>query len=150
MGLDKFNETNSPGSNIEQQKDKSEDGDGGGSIDRDEFYKVVGSGRYCKAFETEEDWEETVRVIEEVLNEDIDTVLNLSQEKRHQILHKAIQLRGNVDKQGEVKVTKTCIICGDKFIFPTDWDFKEFKGEAVCPEHTIGEVKKAYEEINDL
>lgn len=147
MGLDSFNtggSTTSRSTNSQtntQQKQDDED---------DEPFKVVNGDRgRQKVFPTEEDWEETVEFIEEEMNMTEGEVMNMSAGDRHEILHKAI-LQHEGDTPGGFRPTKECIVCGQDFVFPKNWNFTRIMGEASCNHHEIGEVMEAVSEVNQI
>lgn len=120
------------------------------SEEDDDFYKVVSCGNdRKKIFESEQQWDETVEFIEEELQMSIDEVMNMSARKRHDILHQGI-LKKDDEAPMSFYPIRNCIKCDTTFVFPNNWKFVKYKGEAVCPHHTISEVSEAYEDMNEL
>lgn len=137
MGLDDFSSSGTANnvtrsnttSRTKQQKQEEQDP-----------YKVVhGDKNRKKVFATEEEWNETVEFIEEEMNMSIGEVMDMSADQRHEILHQAI-LKSEDNEKGGFRPTKTCVVCGKKFIFPKKWNFVLIKNEASCGNHEIGEV----------
>lgn len=147
MGLEDFssddteqtNQTVRQSTSEERETEEKEDG----------YFKVVGSGNNKKVFQTEEDWLETKEFIKEEMNKSVNEVLNMSAEKRYDILHRAILGRMGLEPSS-FHPTRQCIVCGYTFTYPSNWNFEEFNGEPACKHHTIEEVKQAYEKVNSI
>lgn len=154
MGLDDFasggTKTQSSKNSSSTSSSDSDDETQTNKVDPEDYFKVVsaGDGRK-KVFETEEDWEETKEFIEVEMSMSMGEVLNMTPDKRHQILHKAILGDAGVEIDSFYQ-KRDCIVCGETFVFPHNWNFDKFKGEPVCLSHTLEEVHEAYEEINEL
>jgi hypothetical protein len=131
--------------NEEKQKDKN---DNGKKSKDDEPFKVVRTNSGLeKVFPKREDWEETLDIIENEMNYTVNSVMNMESNKRHDVLHNAILKRNN-SEGGEYSPTKQCILCGEKFVFPSKWNFVKFRKEAVCKSHEVKKVMAAISEIN--
>lgn len=144
MGLEEFS---SPGSKNTQpttstQQEQPEE------KSKEDSFKVVECDRGReKVFPTEEDWEETVSYIEEEMMMSIDEVLNMRPSDRFQILHQAI-LKKNGYSEQEMHPKQDCVVCGERFVFPSNWNFTRIKGEAVCNDHSIGETMASIKQVN--
>lgn len=142
MGLEDFNVSDTrSGSRTTTGKEEK-------STTKDDAFKVVGSGPNQKVFSTEEEWDETAEYIENELRMNPQEVLNMSADKRHEILHRAI-LGKNGMRSPSFHIKRNCIVCGETFVFPNNWDFAEYKEEPACKHHTIKEVAKAHRQINE-
>jgi len=145
MGLDSFKSDDNSTTNTSPKVDTTTE-----QKSIDDAYKVFTSddGRK-KVFQTQEAWEDAVEFIKNELNMSIQQVENMNPTQRHDILHQAI-----IGEEGEVSQNfypaRECLVCGEKFSFPTNWKFSKFKGEAVCCDHSVKEVLEEYREINDI
>lgn len=153
MGLDSFA---SSGTNTSRTKSSANTGqtdsksnDSEKEEDTEPFKVVSGDRGREKVFPTEEDWEETVEVVEDDLHMSIGEVMNKSAEERHQVLHQAI-LKKNGIEQDSFIITRECIVCGETFVFPNKWNFTEFKNEASCNDHSIAEVVEEVGKVNSI
>jgi len=83
------------------------------------------------------------------MNLSIDDVMSRRKADRYQLLHQAI-LGVKRDEGTPFHPTKECIVCGEEFIFPENWNFTRIKGEVSCNEHFIGEVMEKIGAVNAI
>jgi len=152
MGLEEFTSstqgtsTTTPQQTTQQQTTQTEEEEEG----REEpFKKVSGNRGRHKVFQTEKDWQEAVDFIEDQLGMSVDEVLDMSASDRYQILHQAILQKENLDDLN-FHPTRECLVCGERFVFPSNWNFTRLKGEAVCNNHTAREVMREVGAVNAL
>lgn len=104
----------------------------------------ISEGGKSTVFKTKEEWLEVLELIEKEFGISEDEFEDLSREKQYKLSKVAsLTVNGN-DLDGE-EVTRECLVCDELFVFPNNWDFEEFEGYAVCPDHTMGDVKEEYE-----
>lgn len=112
----------------------------------DDAYKVVECNGRKKIFPNEDDWNETVDIIENEMHMSIAQVMSMNPSDRYNILHQAI-LQKNGMHSVPFHQTRDCLVCGKTFTFPNNWSFVEFRGEPVCPDHKIEQVIQSYSNI---
>lgn len=145
MALEDFSTSDTQAAGNKSTSTKTEEDE---VTSKSDAFKVVGSGRRAKVFPTEEDWKETEEYLKNEMRMNPNQVLNMSPEKRHQILHRAILGKNGMDSP-DFHLKRDCIVCGETFVFPGNWDFVEYQGEPVCKEHPIRKAVEAYSEINE-
>lgn len=153
MGLDDFTDSSSnTRTNIrkkgnKQHKTKNQETE---NEEDEDPYKVVSAGDGVKKiFPTEDDWKDTLEILEEEMGYSEWEVMNMGASQRHEVLHTAI-LKRNGSEGGEFSPIKHCIVCDEKFVFPNSWTFVRFKNEAVCRHHEVKEVMEEISEVNSI
>lgn len=151
MGLESFTtgDTKSTASKSSQTTSSSVDEQSSEDTGSPSNYKVIGSGASKLTFETEDDWESFVTFVEDGLGFDMDRVLGWSEDKRRDFIGHAHSFRNDELLVDEHEVTQECLVCGQEYVFPHNWDFILFKHQAVCKSHTMGEVAEAYNQLHD-
>jgi len=148
MGLDNFTSgsvSNSTISNI--SKNANNDSTENQKEDTEPFKIVGGDREREKVFQTEEDWKQTKEFIEDEMDLDIGVVMDMEPGRRHEILHKAI-LGISGKENPPFHCTDECIVCGEDFVYPRNWNFTRLKGEAICNDHSIGEAVEKISSVN--
>jgi hypothetical protein len=143
MGLEDFSTESSSSSSTTGARsgtEKSEE-------DNKPFKTVSSSDGLQKVFPTEDSWEKTMEIVKEEVGCTEWELMNMESRKRHQVLHNAI-LKKNGQEGAEYSPVKHCLVCGEKFVFPSEWDFVRFKNEAVCPDHKIKDVMEEISAVN--
>lgn len=152
MGLDSF------------KSDDSSWGSGGGSngktggnkdVNTDNShtaYRIIWNGEQTIPIEdnevviqTEEEWNKIEEFINKSMDISTDEFESMSKKRKYSIVKNAVDTI-NKHERGEVAEEKDCMVCGETFRFPGNWNFIEFDDFLCCPNHTVEEVMEQYED----
>jgi len=150
MGLDSFTtgDSSTSSGDIRGSSTADKSSDNKPPDQHEAAFKTIGSGSSQLKFQTEEEWQAFVEFVEGGLGFDMDRVMDWTDEKRRDFIGHAHSFRNEELHIEEYEVTQKCIVCGHEFSFPHDWDLILFNHKAVCPDHQIGEVAEAYDQLD--
>lgn len=115
-----------------------------------DHFKVIKCDRQRKIEVPSEDvWDSIVAVVENEMWLDIDEVLDMEDSHTFQIIHQASLSVLGYDIQTSYP-KKECLVCGETYVFPHDWDFTRVRGEVSCNYHSMSEVVEKIERVNQL
>lgn len=103
------------------------------------FEMVVGSPPYQKVFD-EEQWEEVKRVLRDVMGKNVNRVLNMPQERRHELLHEAALYSDGKIEETEHEVEEKCPVC-QKAV--AEGAGVSILGYEIHVQHTAGQIQSA-------
>lgn len=147
MGLDNFTTENSGFSTGGRGGNKSTSVNHGNEHNA---YKIIWNGEYGIPIEnneivvqTEEEWEKIILFVNDEMNISTKDLNSKSKERKFNIIQKAVDcLNGN--KREMYSEKRNCMVCGEEFNFPEDWNFVEFDDFICCSDHKISDVMKEY------
>lgn len=119
---------------------------------RNEWYICLWNGKESLSegykeitIEDKDKWNKIIDFIEEEFGITEDELMELSHQERFELVNNT-KRKLFFDSTANINQKRECIVCGTEFIFPQNWDFLEYEGDASCRDHTIREIKDALEE----
>lgn len=140
MGLEDIVDEKTPDSSTSRSRSGSNEVRGVSSSD--EYFKVVGSPPLQKVFQEEEDWEETAKVLRDVMGHQPNNVLNMPAEQRFEILHEARLWSEGQLEESEHESEDKCVVCNKA----CTGSCTEIAGQQVHVHHTVGQLGSMLEE----
>lgn len=106
-----------------------------------ENHKVIGSPPHQKVF-SEDKWEDVKKVLRDEMGKNVNRVLNMPAEKRHELLHEAALYSDGDIEETEHQPEQRCPVCGkaagDAAV--------EIGGVRIHVHHTAGQIESAIKE----
>lgn len=110
----------------------------------EEHEKVIGSPPHQKVF-SEEKWDDVKRVLRDVMGRNVNRVLNLPAEQRHEILHEAAMYSDGQIVESEYEKEDKCPVCNKAV---ADDAGVSILGYDIHVHHTAGQIESAIKDGN--